>query len=121
MRSSRRCVVHVQFDIIVVHTIGGKQADDTVGLERLIGEHALQQCLRIVVQLGGFSTDLFVLQDRREAAMQFPGDKERRPVDVTRDFLERIVAQRTDAELAGCRRGVRGPIDFRLVGARLGE
>ena len=53
----------------------------------------------VVFDFDGVFTDnsVYVFQDGREFASEFPGDKKRRPVDGLYQFLYRVIVKRPDA------------------------
>ncbi len=83
--------VGVDFDVVVVHLVGGEQAEHGFGLQPFFVDDLLQHVLRVFEQVLGVFADHFVFQDLRVAAGQFPGFEERGPVDVVAQFFQREV------------------------------
>ena len=115
----RARLVRVHLDVIVVDAVGREQADDAPGGEQLLLDDALEHRLGVVEELGRFRAGFFVLENGRVAAFHLPGNKERRPVDVARQFVEGVILEDGNARFARRRRRVMRPIEFRLVCPRL--
>jgi len=78
----------IDFDAIP-DTVRGPEADDGFGGVALFLHDPREHRLGVGVELGGLLADDGILQDVREAAVEFPGGEERGPVDVLDDFVER--------------------------------
>ena len=64
----------------------------------LLVDDALEQRLRVLVQLARRRAVLRMVEDRREASLQLPRREEERPVDVRHELLERHVVEHAAAD-----------------------
>ena len=111
--------VGVEGDVVVVHAVGGPKAHHGVGGQPAAFDDVAQHLLAVFVDLRGFRTHDFVLQDGWEFARQVPGLEKRPPVHEGGQLGQRQVAD--DAAAQKVRRGrlVAAPVNGRFVGARL--
>ena len=101
--------------------LAGPEADHAAGREPAAFDQALEHALAVGVHAHGLGADDLVLQDRGERPGQVPGLEERAPVDVLGQLGQVEVLEHAAADELGHRRRVAGPVDRRLVGARLGQ
>ena len=74
---------------VVAAVVRRPEAVDRARVESTLSDDdAIEQHARVVVQLPGRTTVLRMLQDAREAALELPCGKEKRPVDVGDDLGE---------------------------------
>ncbi len=102
--------IGVNRHIIVLHGVGREQADDTARPQPTLTDRAAQHAPCVGVEACRLLAVLRIGQDVGKAAAQFPGLKERRPVDVAGQFLERIVIEDAHPELPRDRRRVALPV-----------
>ena len=71
----------VELDV-VADAVRRPETDHRICRHPFLGDHALQQRLRVCEQLLGLRANLVVIEDRRITPGQLPGLEERRPIDV---------------------------------------
>jgi hypothetical protein len=112
--------VGVNFNV-VAQAVGRVQSHHPVGRQPAPFNQALEHALRVGIHANGFSADHLVFQDRRERPGQVPSLKEGRPVNVLRQLGQVKVFKNAPANELGHRRRVMCPVEWRGVGARLGN
>ena len=99
--------------------VGGKNADYCARRQKLIRHDSVKEFLRVFVKLASLAAHVRSVQDLGISSAQFPGLKERAPVDVRNDFLERDGIEHASASEARLRDVGLPPIDGRVAPARL--
>src|SRR5438046_3947945 len=77
----RANVIGVDMNVVADGVCGPKSVNAARD-EQIFRYDSLKQLLRIIEKFARFFADLWVVQNRRVAATQFPRMKKRRPVDV---------------------------------------
>ena len=108
----------VDLDVVVVHRVGGEQADHRAGFDPVLRDHLLQHGPGIMKQLARFLAHHGIIQNFRVAAVQFPGLEEGRPVDDFGEFGKGVMVEHLGAEHLGGGRGGARPIRPELVRPR---
>src|SRR4029077_17009437 len=86
-RKIKRCdffragVISVNMNV-VASGVCGPQCVNTARDQEIFRCNALEEFLRIIEKLARFFAHLWVVEDRRVTATQFPRMKERRPIDI---------------------------------------
>jgi hypothetical protein len=112
-------LIGVQRDVVVVHRVGRVQADHRAGAEPAAVDQPLQHRLAVGKHLARLLAHHLVVQDGRVRSGQIPGLEERAPVDEARQLGQVEVPEDPPADELGLRRHIPGPVNRRLVGARL--
>src|SRR5258708_15762220 len=102
--------VAVYLDIIT-GTIGRPDPVDSFGSDKAAVHDVLKEFLRIFKQLVSLGTHLWIIENRRESVQQFPSLEKWRPIDVRRQFIERLAGNRGRSTKAGSINLSRAPID----------
>src|SRR4051812_16215610 len=74
-------VISVDMDV-VADGVRGPQSVNAARDQEIFRCNALEEFLRIIEKLTRLFAHLWVIEDRRVTATQFPGMKERRPIDI---------------------------------------
>ncbi len=117
----RAALIGIDFDVVVIGGIGRPETHNAAGLEPLFIEDAFEHRLRIGKQATRGLPDDLVVQDRRVLAGQFPGSKERRPVDMLGQVVQIVRAEGFYAQERRRNRWLGGKIDAEAIGSRLSQ
>ena len=113
-------LVGVDLDV-VADGVARPEADNGFGGEAFFGDDSGEQCLRVGKEFLCFDAHDFIFEDLGETAVEFPGAKERAPVDERNDVRERNFGEDFRAEEFGAGNVDVSPIVRLFAGAGLRE
>ena len=109
--------IGINFHIIIVYRVGGEQTDHRFRLQPFFTDDFIHHRFGIIKQFSGFFAFFRIVENFRVTSFEFPGKKERCPVDVFADLCQRIIIKHFHAAECRCAYVAVVPVDHCLIGA----
>src|SRR5690606_12000142 len=96
MKRSKRLlggIIAEEFYIFIIRGTGSVKSHYSVGLQTFLFDDIVKHLLCIIIQFFRLSSDNGIIKNSWVTARQHPGLKERCPIDILAQFLQRIIQQ----------------------------
>ena len=94
--NSRSSNIRVQLNRLAL-AVSRPETENGLWMQALVLDEVIEDTLCVIEKLAGLFAILFVAEDFRIDTFQLPCPEERRPVDILRQFLQRIIVEHPGA------------------------